>query len=47
MKRVGLIRGNILPGYEALHTQSRGLVMEDELDALLIWEQKQSVGVQS
>ena len=40
MKRVGLIAGFILPGYEALHTQSREHVTEDVLCALLIWEQK-------
>jgi hypothetical protein len=40
MKRVGLITGFILPGYEALHTQSREHVTEDVLGALHIWEQK-------
>ena len=40
MKRVGLISGFILPGYEALHTQSREHVTEDVLGALHIWEQK-------
>ena len=40
MKRVGLIRGFILPGYSVLHTQSREHVTEDVLGALAIWEQK-------
>ena len=40
MKRVGLISGFILPGYEALHTQSREHVTEDVLGALHIWEKK-------
>ena len=40
MKRVGLISGFILPGYEALHTQSREHVTEDVLGALHIREQK-------
>lgn len=40
MKRVGLIHGFILPGYETLHTQSREHVTEDVLGALNIWEQK-------
>ena len=39
MKRVGLIHGFILPGYETLHTQSREHVTEDVLGALNIWEQ--------
>ena len=43
MKRVGLIHGFILPGYEVLHTQSREYVTEDVLSALHIWEQKQGV----
>lgn len=43
MKRVGLISGFILPGYEALHTQSREHVTEDVLGALHIWEQKLGV----
>lgn len=43
MKRVGLIHGFILPGYEALHSQSREHVTEDVLGALQIWEQKQGV----
>ena len=43
MKRVGLIAGFIMPGYEALHTQSREHVTEDVLGALQIWEQKQGV----
>ena len=34
MKRVGLISGFIIPGYEALHTQSREHVTEDVLGAL-------------
>ena len=40
MKRVGLIAGFILPGYEVLHTRSREHVTEDVLGALQIWEQK-------
>lgn len=40
MKRVGLIHGFIMPGYEVLHTQSREHVTEDVLGALHIWEQK-------
>ena len=43
MKRVGLIRGFILPGYESLHTQSREHVTEDVLGALKIWEEKQGL----
>lgn len=43
MKRVGLISGFILPGYEELHAQSREHVTEDVLGALLIWEEKQGV----
>lgn len=43
MKRVGLISGFILPGYEALHTQSREHVTEDVLGALQIWEKKMGV----
>ena len=43
MKRVGLIAGFIMPGYEALRTQSREHVTEDVLGALQIWEQKQGV----
>ena len=43
MKCVGLIHGFILPGYEAMHTQSREHVTEDVLGALQIWEQKQGV----
>ena len=45
MKRVGLISGFIIPGYEALHTQSREHVTEDVLGALHIWEEKQGVAV--
>ena len=45
MKRVGLIHGFILPGYEALHSQSREHVTEDVLGALRIWEQKQGIVV--
>lgn len=45
MKRVGLIHGFIIPGYEALHTQSREHVTEDVLGALQIWEQK--LGIQA
>lgn len=40
---MGLIAGLIMPGYEALHTQSREHVTEDVLGALQIWEQKQGV----
>ena len=43
MKRVGLIHGFILPGYEALHSQSREHVTEDVLGALKIWEEKQGI----
>ena len=43
MKRVGLISGFIIPGYEALHTQSREHVTEDVLGALYIWEEKMGV----
>lgn len=43
MKRVGLISRFILPGYEALHTQSRDHVTEDVLGALQIWEHKLGV----
>ena len=43
MKRVGLIHGFIIPGYDALHSQSREHVTEDVLGALSIWEQKQGV----
>ncbi len=43
MKRVGLIHGFIIPGYEALHSQSREHVTEDVLGALSIWEQKQGI----
>ena len=43
MKRVGLIAGFILPGYEVLHTQSREHVTEDVLGALLIWERKMGI----
>lgn len=45
MKRVGLIHGFILPGYEALHTQSREHVTEDVLGALQIWEKKQVIAL--
>lgn len=45
MKRVGLIAGFILPGYEVLHTQSREHVTEDVLGALQIWEQKLGIAV--
>ena len=45
MKRVGLIAGFILPGYEALHTQSREYVTENVLGALQIWEQKQAIAI--
>ena len=45
MKRVGLVGGFILPGYETMHTQSRVHVTEDVLGALAIWEQKQGVTV--
>lgn len=45
MKRVGLITGFILPGYEGLHTQSREYVTDITLQALAIWEQKQGVTV--
>jgi hypothetical protein len=45
MKRVGLIHGFILPGYEGLHTQSREYVTEDVLGALQIWEQKQAIAL--
>ena len=41
MKRVGLIHGFIIPGYDALHSQSREHVTEDVLGALSIWEQEQ------
>ena len=43
MKRVGLISGFIMPGYEVLHSQSREHVTEDVLGALHIWEKKQGV----
>ena len=43
MKRVGLIRGFILPGYSVLHTQSREHVTEDVLGALAIWERKMGI----
>ena len=43
MKRVGPIHGFIIPGYDALHSQSREHVTEDVLGALSIWEQKQGV----
>ena len=43
MKRVGLISGFILPGYDVLHTQSREHVTEDVLGALRIWEEKQGI----
>lgn len=43
MKRVGLISGFILPGYDVLHTQSRKHVTEDVLGALRIWEEKQGI----
>lgn len=42
MKRVGLIAGFILPGYEGLHTQSRDYVTDIVLSALNIWEAKQA-----
>lgn len=45
MKRVGLIAGFIIPGYEGLHTQSREHVTEDVLGALQIWEQKQAIAL--
>ena len=45
MKRVGLIHGFIIPGYEALHTQSREYVTENVLGALQIWEQKQAIAL--
>ena len=45
MKRVGLIAGFILPGYEGLHTQSREYVTDIVLSALNIWETKQGVTV--
>ena len=40
MKRVGLIHGFIIPGYEALHTQSRDYVTDITLQALDNWEKK-------
>lgn len=43
MKRVGLISGFIILGYEVLHTQSREHVTEDVLGALYIWEEKLGV----
>ena len=43
MKRVGFIAGFILPGYEALHTQSRDHVTEDVIGALQVWEHKLGV----
>lgn len=43
MKRVDLIHGFILPGYDVLHSQSRQHVTEDVLGALHIWEAKQGV----
>ncbi len=42
MKRVGLIHGFIIPGYEGLHTQSREYVTDIVLSALGIWEAKQA-----
>ena len=42
MKRVGLIAGFIIPGYEGLHTQSRDYVTDIVLSALGIWEQKRA-----
>jgi hypothetical protein len=45
MKRVGLIAGFILPGYDVLHTQSREHVTEDVLGALQIWEKKLGIAV--
>ncbi len=42
MKRVGLIHGFIIPGYEGLHTQSRDYVTDIVLSALGIWEAKQA-----
>ena len=38
MKRVGFVSGYIIPGYDALHTQSRQHVTEDVLGALRNWE---------
>ena len=43
MKRVGLIHGFIIPGYEALHSQSREHVTEDVIGALAIWEKKMGI----
>lgn len=40
MKRVGLIHGFIIPGYGALHTQSRDYVTDITLQALDNWEKK-------
>lgn len=45
MKRVGLIHGFIIPGYDGLHTQSREYVTDCVLRALSIWEQKQGVTI--
>lgn len=45
MKRVGLVAGFILPGYDVLHTQSREHVTEDVLGALQIWEKKLGIAV--
>ena len=42
MKRVRLIHGFIIPGYEGLHTQSREYVTDIVLSALGIWEAKQA-----
>ena len=43
MKRVGLISGFIMPGYDGLHTQSRDYLTDITLQALDNWEKKQGV----
>ena len=41
MKRVGMIENYIIPYYDVLHTMSREHVIDDMLECLKTWEEKQ------
>ena len=41
MNRVGMIENYILPGYEALHSESREVLVDRLMECLKNWEEKQ------
>lgn len=42
MKHVNLIEGYILKHYDAIHSESRGLIIDDILGCLHDWEQREN-----